>query len=158
MQNNHELILLVEDFPEAANTMIEAFTKEYEVHHVGSFQSAVQLINRVGFDHYVFDIDFPKTHLHWLKFLSEAMGRKVSPSEVARRYVAYENGFDLFKELRKVRGNDVHVLFQSGSYDWGYYERQVIRLKQECSRISFIPKDRFLEDPLKYFKESITET
>ena len=152
--DQRESILLVEDFPGAARQIVESIGHAYEVVHMGAFDVARKLLERMAFDHYIFDIDFPDSHVDWLRFIHETIERRVDPSLIASKYYNYGNGLRLFDVLRQVWGNDVHVLFPSGSI-WGTYEESVNRLKPQCPNISFLGKYPFLEQPLHYFQLSL---
>jgi hypothetical protein len=149
-----ESILLVEDFPGAARQIVESIGGEYDVVHLGAFDVARTLIERIAFDHYIFDIDFPDTHADWLRFIHETIELRTDPSYIAGKYYQYGNGLRLFSALRRAWGDRVHVLFQSGSI-WGSYEKAVNRLKAECPNVSFLGKYPFLEEPLRYFRLSL---
>ncbi len=149
-----ESVLLVEDFPGAARQIIESIGREYEMVHTGAFDAARKLLEHIPFNHYIFDIDFPDSHADWLRFIHETIELRVDPSLVAVKYYSYGNGLRLFEVLRRMRGDDVHVLFQSGSV-WGSYEASVERLKAQCPHISFLPKPPFLAEPLHYFRLSL---
>jgi hypothetical protein len=153
-EHRRESILLVEDFPGAARQIVESIGREYEIVHMGAFDVARRLIEHIAFDHYIFDIDFPDTHAEWLHFIHESIELRVDPSYIAGKYYNYGNGLRLFDIVRQVRGNDVHVLFQSGSV-WGSYEETVNRLKPQCPNISFLGKYHFLQEPLHYFQLSL---
>ncbi len=126
-EHRRESILLVEDFPGAARQIVESIGREYEIVHTGAFDVARKLFEHIAFDHYIFDIDFPDSHTDWLRFIHEAIELRVDPSVIAAKYYNYGNGLRLFDILRQVWGNNVHVLFQSGSV-WGSYETTVNRL------------------------------
>jgi hypothetical protein len=149
-----ESILLVEDFPGAVQQIVESVGRSYEIVHLGAFDVARKLIEQITFDHYIFDIDFPDTHAEWLQFIHETISRRIDPSSIASKYYHYGNGLRLFDIVRQVWGNDVHVLFQSGSV-WGNYEEAVNRLKSQCPNISFLGKYPFLQQPLHYFERSL---
>ena len=149
-----ESILLVEDFPGAARQIIDSIGREYEIVHTGAFDAARKLIEHISFDHYIFDIDFPDSHADWLRFIHEALELRIDPSLIAVKYYTYGNGLHLFEMLRRVRGDGVHVLFQSGSV-WGSYEATVERLKVDCPHISFVAKASFLAQPLHSFRLSL---
>jgi hypothetical protein len=153
-QEPRESILLVEDFPGAARQIVKSIGHAYEIVHTGAFDVASTLIERIAFDHYIFDIDFPDTHAEWLSFLHETIERRVDPSHVAGKYYNYGNGLRLFDVVRRAWGDQVHVLFQSGSV-WGTYEEAVNRLRPECPNISFLGKYPFLQQPLYYFQLSL---
>jgi hypothetical protein len=153
-QRRRERVLLVEDFPGAARQIIASLGREYEVVHTGAFDTARTLIEHIAFDHYIFDIDFPDTYAEWLQFIHEALELRVDPAVIASKYYNYGNGLRLFEVLRRIGGDDVHVLFQSGSV-WGSYEETVNRLKAQCPNISFLNKHPFLQRPLHYFKLSL---
>ena len=153
--DRRESILLVEDFPAAARQIVESIGGEYEIVHMGAFDGARKLIAHMAFDHYIFDIDFPDTHAEWLQFIHESIELRVDPSYIAGKYYNYGNGLRLFDVLRRAWGNDVHVLFQSGSV-WGGYEEAVNRLKSQCPNISFLGKYAFLQRPLYYFQLSLS--
>jgi hypothetical protein len=150
----HESILLVEDFPGAARQIVESIGREYDMVHMGAFDVARKLVEHIAFDHYILDIDFPDSHVDWLRFIHETIERRVDPSLIASKYYNYGNGLRLFDILRQIRGNEVHVLFQSGSI-WGSYEESVNCLKPQCPHISFLGKYPFLEQPLHYFQRSL---
>jgi hypothetical protein len=150
-----ERILLVEDFPGAARQIVESIGREYEIVHLAAFDVARTLIAHLAFEHYIFDIDFPNTHAEWLQFIDESIERRVEPSSIASKYFHYGNGLRLFEIVRQAWGNDVHVLFQSGSV-WGSYEEAVNRLKPQCPNISFLGKYLFLQQPLHYFQRSLS--
>ena len=150
-----ERILLVEDFPGAARQIVESIGREYEIVHLAAFDVARTLIDHLAFEHYIFDIDFPNTHAEWLQFIDESIERRVEPSAIASKYYHYGNGLRLFEIVRQAWGNDVHVLFQSGSV-WGSYEEAVNRLKPQCPNISFLGKYLFLQQPLHYFQRSLS--
>jgi hypothetical protein len=152
--HRRESILLVEDFPGAARQIVEAIGREYEIVHMGAFDVARMLIEHIAFDHYIFDIDFPDTHADWLRFIHETIELRVDPSYIAGKYFNYGNGLRLFDVLHQTWGNDVHVLFQSGSV-WGSYEEAVNRLKPQCPNISFLGKYAFLQQPLLSFQLSL---
>ena len=147
-------MLLVEDFPGAARQIIDSIGREYETVHMGAFDAACKLIEHIPFDHYIFDIDFPDSQADWLRFIHESTELRADPSLIAARYYNYGNGLRLFEVLRRVRGDKVHVLFQSGSV-WGSYEASVERLKAKCPHISFMSKTPFLTEPLHYFRLSL---
>ncbi|MBI3328953.1 MAG: hypothetical protein HYZ81_19895 [Nitrospinae bacterium] len=151
-----ESILLVEDFPGAAWQIIESIGREYNIVHMGAFDVARTLIEHIPFDHYIFDIDFPDSYADWLRFIHESIELRIDPSLIAGKYYTYGKGLQLFEVLRRVRGDEVHVLFQSGSV-WGSYEAAVHRLKAECPNISFLAKYPFLEKPLHYFRLSLPD-
>jgi hypothetical protein len=153
-ENRRESILLVEDFPGAARQIVESVGRHYEMVHLGAFDVARQLIERIAFDHYIFDIDFPDTHAEWLQFIHETIERRIDPSYIADKYYHYGNGLRLFEIVRQTWGDDVHVLFQSGSV-WGSYEAAVNRMKLQCPNISFLGKHPFLQQPLHYFQRSL---
>ena len=153
-ENGRESILLVEDFPGAARQIVESVGLQYEVVHLGAFDVARKLIEHIAFDHYIFDIDFPDTHAEWLQFIHETIERRIDPSDIAGKYYNYGNGLRLFDIVRQTSGNDVHVLFQSGSV-WGSYEEAVNRMKPQCPNISFLGKYSFLQQPLHYFQLSL---
>jgi len=153
-EHRRESILLVEDFPGAARQIVESIGREYEIVHTGAFDVARKLFEHIAFDHYIFDIDFPDSHTDWLRFIHEAIELRVDPSVIAAKYYNYGNGLRLFDILRQVWGNNVHVLFQSGSV-WGSYEATVNRLKAQCPNISFLGKHPFLVEPLRYFRLSL---
>jgi hypothetical protein len=153
-ENRRESVLLVEDFPGAARQIVESIGRVYEVVHLGAFDVARQLIERIAFNHYIFDIDFPDTHAEWLHFIHESIELRVDPSDIAGKYYNYGNGLRLFDIVRQTWGNDVHVVFQSGSV-WGSYEQAVNRLKPQCPNISFVGKYAFLQQPLHYFRLSL---
>jgi hypothetical protein len=153
-QNRHESILLVEDFPGAARQIVESIGREYEIVHMAALDVAHTLIEHIAFDHYIFDIDFPNTHAEWLQFIHESIELRIDPSYIAGKYYNYGNGLRLFEIVRQIWGNDVHVLFQSGSV-WGSYEEAVNRLKPQCPNISFLAKYPFLQQPLHYFRLSL---
>jgi hypothetical protein len=152
--NRRECILLVEDFPGAARQIVESIGRQYEIVHLGAFDVARKLIEHIAFDHYIFDIDFPNTHAEWLQFIHESIELRIDPSYIAGKYYNYGNGLRLFDVVRQAWGNDVHVLFQSGSV-WGSYEEVVNRLKPQCPNISFLGKYLFLQRPLHYFQMSL---
>ena len=154
--NRCESILLVEDFPGAAQQIVESVGRQYEIVHLGAFDVARKLIEQIAFDHYIFDIDFPDTHAEWLQFIHETITRRIDPSCIASKYYHYGNGLRLFEIVRQIWGNDVHVLFQSGSV-WGSYEEEVNRLKPQCPNISFLGKYPFLQQPLHYFQLSLPQ-
>lgn len=149
-----ESVLLVEDFPGAARQIIESIGREYEIVHMGAFDVARKLVEHIPFDHYIFDIDFPDLQSQWVRFIHEAIELRVDPSLIAVKYYNYGNGFRLFEVLRRVRGDAVHVLFQSGSV-WGSYEDSVLRMQRQCPNISFVSKYPFLNEPLHYFRLSL---
>ena len=149
-------ILLVEDFPGAARQIIESIGHQYEIVHTGAFDVACKLIEHIPFDHYIFDIDFPDSYADWLRFIHEAIELRIDPSLIAGKYYTYGNGLHLFEVLRRLRGDAVHVLFQSGSL-WGSYEASVQQLKVQCPNISFLAKHPFLEAPLHYFRLSLPD-
>jgi hypothetical protein len=149
-----ESILLVEDFPGAARQIVEAVGRQYAIVHLGAFDVARQLIERIAFDHYIFDIDFPDTHAEWLQFIHETIERRIDPTYIADKYYHYGNGLRLFEVVRQTWGDDVHVLFQSGSV-WGSYEAAVNHMKSQCPNISFLGKYPFLQQPLHYFQRSL---
>jgi len=151
-----ERILLVEDFPGAARQIVESIGREYEIIHLAAFDVARTLIEQMAFEHYIFDIDFPNTHAEWLQFIHEAITLRLEPSDIAGKYYHYGNGLRLFEIVRRAWGNDVHVLFQSGSV-WGSYEEAVNRLKPQCPNISFLGKHLFLQYPLQYFQRSLSQ-
>lgn len=153
-ESRRESILLVEDFPGAARQIVESIGREYEIVHLGAFDVARKLIEHMAFDHYIFDVDFPDTQVDWLRFIHEAIELRVDPSYIAGKYYNYGNGLRLFDVLRQTWGDNVHVLFQSGSV-WGSYEEAVNRMKPECPNISFLGKYPFLQQPLHYFQLSI---
>jgi hypothetical protein len=153
-ENGCESLLLVEDFPGAARQIVESVGRRYEIVHLGAFDVARQLIERIAFDHYIFDIDFPNTHAEWLRFIHETIERRIDPSDIAGKYYNYGNGLRLFDVVRQTWGNNVHVLFQSGSV-WGSYEKAVNRMKSQCPNISFLGKYPFLQQPLHYFQLSL---
>jgi hypothetical protein len=144
----------VEDFPGAARQIVASIGREYEVIHLPAFDVARKLIERMAFDHYIFDIDFPDTHAEWLQFIHEAIELHLDPSYIAGKYYNYGNGLRLFEIVRQVRGNEVHVLFQSGSV-WGSYEETVRGLQPQCPNISFLGKYAFLQQPLHHFQLSL---
>jgi hypothetical protein len=150
-----ERILLVEDFPGAARQIVESIGREYEIVHMAAFDVARTLIEHIAFEHYIFDIDFPNTHAEWLQFIHESIERRIEPSYIASKYYQYGNGLRLFEIVRQAWGNDVHVLFQSGSV-WGSYEEAVNRLKPQCPNISFLGKYLLLQQPLHYFQRSLS--
>ncbi len=150
-----ERILLVEDFPGAARQIVESIGREYEIVHLAAFDVARTLIEHIAFDHYIFDIDFPNTHAEWLQFIHESIELRIEPSYIAGKYYHYGNGLRLFEVVRRAWGNEVHVLFQSGSV-WGSYEEAVNRLKAQCPNISFLGKYLFLQQPLQYFQLSLS--
>jgi hypothetical protein len=149
-----ESILLVEDFPSAARQIVTSIGGEYDIVHTGAFDVARKLLAHIPFDHYIFDIDFPDTYAEWLQFIHEAIELRVDPSFIANKYYNYGNGLRLFDVLRQVWGDQVHVLFQSGSV-WRSYEEEVDRLKTQCPHISFLHKYPFLQEPLRYFRSSL---
>jgi hypothetical protein len=149
-----ESLLLVEDFPAAARQIVQSIGREYAIVHLGAFDVARTLLEHMAFDHYIFDIDFPDTQAEWLQFIHEAIERRVDPSDIAGKYYNYGNGLRLFDVLRRAWGDDVHVLFQSGSV-WGSYEEAITRLKPQCPNISFLGKYPFLQQPLHYFQRSL---
>ena len=149
-----ESILLVEDFPGAARQIVDSIGRAYEIVHAGAFDVARKLIEHIPFDHYIFDIDFPDSHADWLRFIHESIESRIDPSLIAGKYYTYGNGLNLFHVLRGIRGDEVHVLFQSGSV-WGSYEVTVERLQAQCPNISFLGKYPFLEEPLHYFQLSL---
>jgi len=153
-QEQRESILLVEDFPGAARQIVKSIGHAYEIIHLGAFDVARKLIEQIAFDHYIFDIDFPDTHAEWLCFLHETIERRVDPSYIAGKYYNYGNGLRLFDVVRRAWGDQVHVLFQSGSV-WGSYEEAVNRLRPQCPNISFLGKYPFLQQPLYYFQLSL---
>jgi hypothetical protein len=153
-ENRYESILLVEDFPGAARQIVESVGRQYEIVHLGAFDVARKLIEHIAFDHYIFDIDFPDTHAEWLQFIHETIERRIDPSHIASKYYNYGNGLRLFDIVRQAWGNDVHVLFQSGSV-WGSYEEAVNHMKLQCPNISFLGKYPFLQQPLHYFQLSL---
>jgi hypothetical protein len=153
-ENGCESLLLVEDFPGAARQIVESVGRRYEIVHLGAFDVARQLIERIAFDHYIFDIDFPNTHAEWLRFIHETIEQRIDPSDIAGKYYNYGNGLRLFDVVRQTWGNNVHVLFQSGSV-WGSYEKAVNRMKSQCPNISFLGKYPFLQQPLHYFQLSL---
>jgi hypothetical protein len=153
-ENRGESILLVEDFPGAARQIVESVGRQYEIVHLGAFDVAQKLIEHIAFDHYIFDIDFPDTHVEWLQFIHETIERRIDPSYIASKYYNYGNGLRLFDIVRQTWGNDVHVLFQSGS-GWGSYEEAVNHMKPQCPNISFLGKYPFLQQPLHYFQLSL---
>jgi hypothetical protein len=153
-EKRRETILLVEDFPGAAHQIVASVGRQYEVVHVGAFDVAHRLIERIAFDHYIFDIDFPDTHAEWLQFIHESIELRIDPSYIAGKYYNYGNGLRLFKIVRQAWGDAVHVLFQSGSI-WGSYEVTVNSLKPQCPNISFLGKYTFLQEPLHYFQLSL---
>jgi hypothetical protein len=152
--DRRESILLVEDFPGAARQIVAAVGHQYDIVHLGAFDVARKLIEHIAFDHYIFDIDFPDTHAEWLQFIHESIELRVDPSYIAGKYYNYGNGLRLFEIVRQSWGNDVHVLFQSGSV-WGSYEEAVNRMKPQCPNISFLGKYPFLQQPLHYFQLSL---
>jgi hypothetical protein len=152
--DRHESLLLVEDFPGAARQIVAAIGREYDIVHTGAFDVAQKLIAHIAFDHYIFDIDFPDTYAEWLQFIHETIELRVDPSFIANKYYNYGNGLRLFDVLRQVWGDQVHVLFQSGSA-WSSYEDAVDRLKSQCPHISFLNKSPFLRDPLRFFRLSL---
>jgi hypothetical protein len=154
--NQRESVLLVEDFPGAARQIIESIGREYEILHMGAFDIACKVVEHIPFEHYIFDIDFPDSHAEWIRFIHEAIELRVDPALIASKYYNYGNGFRLFEVLRRVRGDAVHVLFQSGSI-WGSYEASVTRMQGQCPNISFIAKHPFLEEPLHYFRRSLPD-
>jgi hypothetical protein len=153
-EKRRESLLLVEDFPGAARQMVESIGRDYEIVHMAAFDVARTLIGHIAFDHYIFDIDFPDTHAEWLHFIHESIELRVDPSYIAGKYYNYGNGLRLFEVVRQAWGNDVHVLFQSGSV-WGSYEEAVNRLKPLCPNVSFVGKYSFLQQPLHYFQLSL---
>jgi hypothetical protein len=153
-EHRRESILLVEDFPGAARQIVESIGREYDIVHTGAFDVARKLFEHIAFEHYIFDIDFPDSHTDWLRFIHEAIELRVDPSVIAAKYYNYGNGLRLFNILRQIWGDDVHVLFQSGSV-WGSYETTVNRLKAQCPNISFLGKYPFLVEPLHYFRLSL---
>jgi hypothetical protein len=153
-ENRCESILLVEDFPGAARQIVESVGRQYEIVHLVAFDVARKLIEHIAFDHYIFDIDFPDTHAEWLQFIHETIERRIDPSYIASKYYNYGNGLRLFDIVRQTWGNDVHVLFQSGSV-WGSYEEAVNHMKLQCPNISFLGKYPFLQQPLHYFQLSL---
>jgi hypothetical protein len=155
-EHRRDSILLVEDFPGAARQIVESIGREYEIVHTGAFDVARKLFEHIAFDHYIFDIDFPDSHTDWLRFIHEAIELRVDPSVIAAKYYNYGNGLRLFDILRQVWGNNVHVLFQSGSL-WGSYETTINRLKAQCPNISFLGKYPFLVEPLHYFRLSLPQ-
>jgi len=155
-EQRRERILLVEDFPGAARQMVESIGREYEIVHMAAFDVARTLIEHIAFDHYIFDIDFPNTHAEWLQFIDESIERRIEPSYIAGKYYHYGNGLRLFEVVRRAWGDEVHVLFQSGSV-WGSYEEAVNRLKPQCPNISFLGKYLFLQQPLQYFQLSLSQ-
>jgi hypothetical protein len=154
-EKRRERILLVEDFPGAARQIVASIGREYEIIHMAAFDVARTLIGYIAFDHYIFDIDFPDTHAEWLHFIHESIELRVDPSDIAGKYYNYGNGLRLFEIVRQAWGNDVHVLFQSGSV-WVSYEEAVNRLKPQCPNISFLGKYLFLQQPLHYFQLSLS--
>jgi Alpha amylase, catalytic domain len=84
----------------------------------------------------------------------ESIELRIDPSYIAGKYYNYGNGLRLFDIVRQTWGNDVHVVFQSGSV-WGSYEQAVNRLKPQCPNISFVGKYAFLQQPLHYFRLSL---
>jgi hypothetical protein len=156
-ENRRESILLVEDFPGAARRIVESIGREYEIVHAAALDVARKLIGHIAFEHYIFDIDFPDTHAEWLHFIHESIELRIDPSYIAGKYYHYGNGLRLFDSVRQAWGNDVHVLFQSGSV-WGSYEEAVNRLKPQCPNISFLAKSPFLQQPLHYFQLSLPRT
>ena len=152
--DRRESILLVEDFPGAARQIVAAVGDQYDIVHLGAFDVARKLIEHIAFDHYIFDIDFPDSHAEWLQFIHESIELRVDPSYIAGKYYNYGNGLRLFEIVRQSWGNDVHVLFQSGSV-WGSYEEAVNRMKPQCPNISFLGKYPFLQQPLHYFQLSL---
>jgi hypothetical protein len=155
-EHRRDSILLVEDFPGAARQIVESIGREYEIVHTGAFDVARKLFEHIAFDHYIFDIDFPDSHTDWLRFIHEAIELRVDPSVIAAKYYNYGNGLRLFDILRQVWGNNVHVLFQSGSL-LGSYETTINRLKAQCPNISFLGKYPFLVEPLHYFRLSLPQ-
>jgi hypothetical protein len=153
-KNRCESILLVEDFPGAARQIVDSIGLQYDIVHLGAFDVARKLVEHIAFDHYIFDIDFPDTHAEWLQFIHEAIERRIDPSYIASKYYSYGNGLRLFDSVRQTWGNDVHVLFQSGSV-WGSYEETVNRMKSQCPNISFLGKHPFLQQPLHCFQLSL---
>jgi len=152
--HQRDSILLVEDFPGAARQIVESLGREYDIVHTGAFDMAQKLIAHIRFDHYIFDIDFPDTYAEWLQFIHEAIELRLDPSYIASKYYNYGNGFRLFEIVRQLWGDDVHVLFQSGSV-WGSYEAAVQRMQVQCPNISFLNKYPFLQEPLRYFRLSL---
>ena len=153
-ENRCESILLVEDFPGAARQIVDSIGLRYDIVHLGGFDVARKLVEYIAFDHYIFDIDFPDTHAEWLQFIHETIERRIDPSYIAGKYYTYGNGLRLFDSVRQTWGNDVHVLFQSGSV-WGSYEAAVNHLKHRCPNVSFLGKHPFLQQPLQYFQRSL---
>ena len=88
-------------------------------------------------------------------FMKRSSGASIRPTSRVN-IINYGNGLRLFEIVRQIWGNDVHVLFQSGSV-WGSYEEAVNRMKPQCPNISFLGKYPFLQQPLHYFQLSLPQ-